>query len=373
MRSGSTSTFARTSSSGSARRKVFDAFTFAFEKTEHGWIWAHAYRFAPDCSTFIVECSEETWRDFGFDRMDQAEAIAACEKLFAKYLDGHALHVERRASRGSAAWLNFRRIKCERWSTGNVILLGDAAHTAHFSVGSGTKLALEDAIKLADVLNRPGLSARSRDGRICRRAEPRSPQAAEQRAQLDRMVRDARTLHAFRAAAVRLFAADAQPADQPREPAPARPRMAGRCRALVLEARDGRPLEQDRAADVRAVQAARDGGREPHHRLADGDVFGGRRHAERLPLRPLRRARDGRRGPRLHRDDLRLARRPDQPGLHRHVERRACRRVEADRRFRPRQFEGEDLPPARPFAAPRVRPASAGKRTMRRCPTATGR
>jgi anthraniloyl-CoA monooxygenase len=138
--------------------KVFEAFTFAFEKTEHGWIWAHAYRFAPDCSTFIVECSEQTWRNFGFDRMEQAEAIAACEKLFAQYLDGHKLISNATHLRGSAAWLNFRRIKCERWSTANVILLGDAAHTAHFSVGSGTKLALEDAIKLADVLNRPGLS-----------------------------------------------------------------------------------------------------------------------------------------------------------------------------------------------------------------------
>jgi len=138
--------------------KVFDAFTFAFEETVHGWIWAHAYRFAPDCSTFIVECSEETWRGFGFDRISQDEAITACEKLFAKYLDGHRLQSNASHLVGSAAWLNFRRIKCERWSTGNVILLGDAAHTAHFSVGSGTKLALEDAIKLADVLNRPGLS-----------------------------------------------------------------------------------------------------------------------------------------------------------------------------------------------------------------------
>jgi anthraniloyl-CoA monooxygenase len=138
--------------------KVFDAFTFAFEETEHGWIWAHAYRFAPDCSTFIVECSKETWRSFGFDRMDQAESIAACEKLFAQYLDGHSLMSNAAHLRGSAAWLNFRRIKCERWNSGNVILLGDAAHTAHFSIGSGTKLALEDAIKLAEVLNRPRLS-----------------------------------------------------------------------------------------------------------------------------------------------------------------------------------------------------------------------
>ena len=138
--------------------KVFDAFTFAFEETEHGWIWAHAYRFAPDCSTFIVECSEETWARFGFDKMSQDESIAACEKLFAKYLDGHRLQSNASHLVGSAAWLNFRRIKCERWSSGNVILLGDAAHTAHFSIGSGTKLALEDAIKLAEVLNRRGLS-----------------------------------------------------------------------------------------------------------------------------------------------------------------------------------------------------------------------
>jgi anthraniloyl-CoA monooxygenase len=134
--------------------KVFEAFTFAFEETEHGWLWAHAYRFAPDCSTFIVECSEATWAGLGFDRMDQAEAIATCEKLFAKYLDGHSLMSNAAHLRGSAAWLNFKRIKCERWSSGNVILLGDAAHTAHFSIGSGTKLALEDAIKLAEVLNR---------------------------------------------------------------------------------------------------------------------------------------------------------------------------------------------------------------------------
>jgi anthraniloyl-CoA monooxygenase len=138
--------------------KVFDAFTFAFEETEHGWIWAHAYRFAPDCSTFIVECSEETWARFGFDRMSQKESIDACEELFARYLAGHRLQSNATHLVGSAAWLNFRRIKCERWSSGNVILLGDAAHTAHFSIGSGTKLALEDAIKLADVLNRQSLS-----------------------------------------------------------------------------------------------------------------------------------------------------------------------------------------------------------------------
>jgi anthraniloyl-CoA monooxygenase len=138
--------------------KVFDAFTFAFEQTEAGWVWAHAYRFDDNLSTFIVEMEPDTWAALGFDRMDQPEAIAYCEKLFAKYLDGHSLQSNAQHLPGPQAWLNFRRIICDRWSYKNLILLGDAAHTAHFSIGSGTKLALEDAIKLAEVLNRPGLS-----------------------------------------------------------------------------------------------------------------------------------------------------------------------------------------------------------------------
>jgi anthraniloyl-CoA monooxygenase len=136
--------------------KLFEAFTFAFEQTEAGWIWAHAYRFADDCSTFIVECAPETWAALGFEAMSQEETIAACERIFAGHLDGHALISNAAHLRGSAAWLRFRRLTCERWSDGNVVLIGDAAHTAHFSIGSGTKLAVEDAIKLADVLNQPG-------------------------------------------------------------------------------------------------------------------------------------------------------------------------------------------------------------------------
>jgi anthraniloyl-CoA monooxygenase len=137
--------------------KVFDAFTFAFEETAAGWVWAHAYRFDSERSTFIVEMAPEAWAGLGLDRMDQAEAIALCERIFARYLDGQPLISNAAHLPGPQAWLNFRRIVCERWSYRNLILLGDAAHTAHFSIGSGTKLALEDAIKLAEVLNRPGL------------------------------------------------------------------------------------------------------------------------------------------------------------------------------------------------------------------------
>ena len=136
--------------------KLFEAFTFAFEQTAAGWIWAHAYRFADDCSTFIVECAPDTWAALGFDTMSQDETIAACEAIFARHLDGYQLISNAGHLRGSAAWLKFRRLTCERWNDGKIVLLGDAAHTAHFSIGSGTKLAVEDAIKLAEVLNQPG-------------------------------------------------------------------------------------------------------------------------------------------------------------------------------------------------------------------------
>jgi anthraniloyl-CoA monooxygenase len=138
--------------------KVFEAFTFAFEETEAGWVWAHAYRFDSGLSTFIVEMAPETWSALGLDRKDQPEAIGLCERIFAKYLNGHGLMSNAQHLPGPQAWLQFRRIICERWSYRNLILIGDAAHTAHFSIGSGTKLALEDAIKLAEVLNRPGLT-----------------------------------------------------------------------------------------------------------------------------------------------------------------------------------------------------------------------
>jgi anthraniloyl-CoA monooxygenase len=125
-----------------------DAFTFIFEETEHGWIWVHAYQFEPETATFIIECSDATWRASGFDAMDQAETLATLERIFARHLGGNALMSNARHLRGSA-WLNFNRVLCERWIHGNVVLMGDAAATAHFSVGSGTKLALESAIALA--------------------------------------------------------------------------------------------------------------------------------------------------------------------------------------------------------------------------------
>jgi anthraniloyl-CoA monooxygenase len=134
-------------------QKFDDAFTFIFEKTEHGWVWAHAYQFDADTATFIVECSQATWDAWGFEHMSKEETIATCERIFAPHLGGHALMSNAAHLRGSAVWMNFPRVICEKWYHENVVLMGDAAATAHFSIGSGSRLALDSAITLADLLH----------------------------------------------------------------------------------------------------------------------------------------------------------------------------------------------------------------------------
>ena len=131
--------------------KSYDAFTFDFRRTEHGWFQAHIYKFDATTSTFIVETTEDIFKAHGLDTADEARSIAFCEELFSEVLDGAHLMSNARHLRGSA-WLNFNRLICGKWSHFNgkshVVLMGDAAHTAHFAIGSGTKLALEDAIEL---------------------------------------------------------------------------------------------------------------------------------------------------------------------------------------------------------------------------------
>jgi anthraniloyl-CoA monooxygenase len=131
--------------------KLYDAFTFDFRRTDHGWFQAHIYKFDDQTSTFIVETTEEAFEAHGLGQLDQDTSIAFCERLFAEVLDGAKLMTNARHLRGSA-WLNFQRLICGRWSHFNgrshVVLMGDAAHTAHFAIGSGTKLALDDAIEL---------------------------------------------------------------------------------------------------------------------------------------------------------------------------------------------------------------------------------
>ncbi|MCL2713190.1 MAG: bifunctional salicylyl-CoA 5-hydroxylase/oxidoreductase [Alphaproteobacteria bacterium] len=133
--------------------KLYDAFTFDFRKTEHGWFQAHIYKFDDQTTTFIVECPEQVWKAHGLDQADQQQSIDFCQKLFNEgNLNGARLMTNARHLRGSA-WLNFQRVVCDQWWLRNengshVVLMGDAVHTAHFAIGSGTKLAFEDAIEL---------------------------------------------------------------------------------------------------------------------------------------------------------------------------------------------------------------------------------
>lgn len=124
----------------------YRAFTFLFKETRFGLLRVHAYPFSEERSTFIVECRPETWRRAGFDTGDEEHTVAVLEELFAEELAGHRL------IRNRSIWRNFPTVRCQRWHAGNLVVVGDAAHTAHFSIGSGTKLAMEDSIELAEAL-----------------------------------------------------------------------------------------------------------------------------------------------------------------------------------------------------------------------------
>jgi 2-polyprenyl-6-methoxyphenol hydroxylase-like FAD-dependent oxidoreductase len=135
---------------GTAR--VFESFTYAFVPTGSGWVWAYAYGVDAQSSTFIVECSPETWTGLGFDTMPPQESLCVIKKLFEHQLDGHPLVGQNRDS-ANVRWLNFRTVTNRHWHDGKIVLAGDAAHTTHYSIGWGTKLAIEDAIALAENLN----------------------------------------------------------------------------------------------------------------------------------------------------------------------------------------------------------------------------
>ncbi|QIZ38454.1 FAD-dependent monooxygenase [Saccharopolyspora sp. ASAGF58] len=130
--------------------RVFDKFTFDFEETPQGWIWFHAYPSSAGVSTFIVECQEETWHGLGLDQLGADESMRLLEDIFDKPLAGHSLIS---SSRGKpASWQRFTQVYNETWRHDNMILIGDAAHTTHFTLGSGTRLAIVDAVMLAQKL-----------------------------------------------------------------------------------------------------------------------------------------------------------------------------------------------------------------------------
>ncbi len=334
--------------------KLFDAFTFAFEQLPEGWVWAHAYRFdeandGEGLSTFIVEMAPETFAALGFEDMSQAESIARCEAIFARYLDGNALMTNAAHLAGSEAWRRFPRIICDAWHHDKLILIGDAAHTAHFSVGSGTKLALEDAIKLAEVLNRPGLAL---GDALIEYREERHLEVLKLQNAARNSTEWFENIERYAGFAPIQFAYSLLTRSQRvshenlrlRDPA-----WLEGVERWFLDSCRRRACRQSRLADVRAVQAARNGARQPRRRFTDGDLFGQRRAAGRFPPRSLRCAGAGRGGAGLYRDDLRVARRADHAGVRRDMERRTGIGMAPHRRFRPRQQRCEILSPDRPF------------------------
>lgn len=129
--------------------KRFESLTQTFIETEHGTFNAHHYRYSPELSTFIVECDPATWKNAGFESMDEAETKAFCERIFSDTLDGHPLVTNK------STWRNFPKISNQHWVVDNKVLVGDALRTAHFSIGSGTRLAFEDVIALAKAFDEP--------------------------------------------------------------------------------------------------------------------------------------------------------------------------------------------------------------------------
>jgi anthraniloyl-CoA monooxygenase len=135
---------------------VFESFTFPFVRTEAGWLWAHAYGYDAHGSTFVVETNPRTWRKLGFDQLGTEATMRALERIFADQLDGHTLRPPG-PSEGPTPWQEFSTVRNQRWVDGRLVLLGDAAHTTHFTIGSGTRLALLDAMALAvELRDHPG-------------------------------------------------------------------------------------------------------------------------------------------------------------------------------------------------------------------------
>ena len=292
--------------------------------------------------------------------MSQEETLAACERIFAKHLGGHPLATNARHLRGSA-WLNFRRVQCEKWSHENLVLMGDAAATAHFSVGSGTKLALESAIALAEYLHtEPTMAAAFDRYEEERRTEVLRLQSAA-RNSTEWFEHVERYLHLDPVQFNYSLLTRSQRISHENLRL-ARQGVARERRDVVRGAGDSREAAAIAPADVHAVPPARPAPQESHRRVADGSVSRRRRHADRLAPRALRRARQGRGRAGHHRDDLRVAGRPDLARLRRSLRARTRSRVDAHRRIRARGDRRQDRHAARTLRAERIDAARLGGR-----------
>ena len=327
-----------------------DAFTFAFEETEWGVFIAHAYQyqFRQHRSTWVFETDANTFDKAGLGAMSEEESAKFMERIFARHLDGHPVLVNR------SLWRNFPMIRNQRWVKDNIVLLGDAKSTAHFSIGAGTKLAMEDAIALYEAfVSEGGVEDSLAAFESSRRDEvERTQHSADVSLVFFEHIRRFWDFDPAQFAFGVMTRSKAITYDNLRLRAPDFVDTVDRHFAGAVR-REGFDVvgRASRAADVPAVPAPRHGDPEPRRGLADVHVLGEGRGPRRLASRALRGARDRRRRAALHRDDERLGRGADQPRLHRALERRAGSGVEAHRRLRPPELGGEVLPADRPCRA----------------------
>ena len=363
--------------------KLFEAFTFAFEETEHGWFQAHAYRFDDDTSTFIVETPEEVWQqgrprhdgEGGGDRLlrEAVREVPGRPRADVQRQRTCAARRSGSSSRASSAssWVHHNGARAGR---------ADGRRRAHRALLDRLgHQARARGCDRARALHRPGRPrrpgrARCADYEAVRSVEVLSIQNAARNS--TEWFENVDALRQPAAGAVRLFAADAQPAHQPREPAPARQGLRRGLRGLDRRARRRRsaaPPQQPIPPMFTPFTRARRHAEEPRRRLADGAVLVRRRHAGRLPPRAPRRARDGRRRHGRRRDDLPVARRAHHARLPGPVERGAARRLEAHRRLRARATATRRSRCSSATPAPRARRACLGRRGPAAASAATGR
>ena len=275
--------------------RPFDAFTFFFKETEHGIFIAHCYQYEPGQSTWVMETDPETFARAGLDKLDEAQSAKFLEGVFAEELAGHKLIINR------SLWRNFPTIRCERWTHDNIVLIGDAKATAHFSIGSGTKLAMEDAIALYEAFRATG-------GRDVKRAL--AHYETERRLEVEKTQHSADVSLVWFEHVRRFWDMDPTrfafglmtrcEGDHLRQSRAARAgvrrrdRQGGGAATCATQGFDVDVAKPD-GADVPAVPAARHDAEQPRRRLADGPVFGGRRHADRLASGASRLPRDRRR------------------------------------------------------------------------------
>ncbi len=326
---------------------ALDAFRFEIAETGHGVMQLHAYPFSGSESTVIVEMREEVWQAAGLDRMDENASAAYCAKLFPETLGGRPL-------RGNnSQWIPFRTVVNDSWSHGNTVLLGDAAHTAHFSIGSGTKLAVEDALALAACLQeQPTLT----DALTAYEAERRPVVTSTQRA--------AR-------ASLEWFEDLATYADQPphqfafnlltRSRRVTHDNLRLRDTAFVRAVEGEAGMPEGTPPMFTPFELGTTAAAQPGRRLRDGHVLGRGRPARRLPSRSPRRARPGWCRPGDDRDGVRLAGGPHHARLHRAVERRTGGGLAPSHRLRGRAgSRNRDRCPARALRAQGLHPADVG-------------